>query len=440
MNFIYIKNAAILIKTTTQTKNTDEESTMDKQTGKPATSNPKVVKYVVIGAGPAAICAIPRILQSGVTRNDILWIDPQFKVGEFGTTLSVGSSVPGNTAVEDYQKVNAEIFELLPACAPAQNQQFEIDNLHPRFVCSLKTASESLQHITDRLRSLIPSVEGKVSGIITTEKGLTIEMTLSDGTSHSITTRRTILATGATAKTFQLPVTHHKIKLIHPNVAFIQTSLDAYLREHPGTTTVAVIGSSHSAALATMHLLKAGMCVKQFMNKEYKYATPTIATDGRKYTMYDNTGLKGDVAHFTKQLLAEINAGTSEYQDRLQLYIGKDREDINRLLEKNLSDCSHAVAAIGYETANTLHVNGLPLSTLSHNNKTTAFQGVKGLFGIGVAFPLEVKAISGEVESAVGVGKFWSTVSDPEVLEFWDKNPAESDADSEAHLSMHRRQ
>jgi thioredoxin reductase len=406
--------------------------TMKKQTGKP-TSNTIVVQYVVIGAGPAAICAIPRILQSGAASHDIIWIDPQFRVGEFGTTLSVGSSVPGNTAVEDYQKVNAEIFQLLPACAPAEGQQFEIDNLHPRFVCSLKTASESLQHITNQLRNLIPSIEGKVSSIVTTGSGLTIEMTLADGTSHSITTRRIILATGATAKTFQLPVAHHAMTMIDPNVAFIQTSLYAYLRQHPGITTIAVIGSSHSAALATMHLLKAGIVVKQFMNKEYKYATPSVAPDGSKYTMYDNTGLKGDVARFTKQLLAEIKAGNSEYQNRLQIYTGKDREAINILLEKHLSGCTHAVAAIGYETANTLHVNGLPLSRLSHNNKTTAFHDVKGLFGIGVAFPLEVKAISGEIESAVGVGKFWSTVSDPEVLEIWEKNPAGSNAVACSH-------
>jgi hypothetical protein len=404
---------------------------MSRETRKAAISNTREMKYAIIGAGPAAICAIPRLLESGVESQDIIWIDPQFKVGEFGTTLSMGSSVPGNTAVEDYQKVNAEIFQLLPACAPTGGQQFEIDNLDPRFVCSLKTASESLQHITDRLRNLITSVEGTVSHIITTETGLKIEMTLLDGASHFITTKRVILATGATPKIFQLPPAHHKIKMIHPNVAFIQTSLEDYLCQHPGATTVAVIGSSHSAALATMHLLKAGMCVKQFMNKEYKYATPTTAPDGRKYTMYDNTGLKGDVARFTKQLLADMKAGTGEYQDRLQLYIGKDRQEINILLEKNLSDCSHAVAAIGYETANTLRVDGLPLSQLSHNNKTTAFEDVKGLFGIGVAFPLEVKAISGELEPAVGVGKFWSTVSDPHVLELWDKNPAGAAFDSQ---------
>ena len=59
----------------------------------------------IIGAGPAALAAIPQLLNSGVAGADIVWIDPQFKVGDFGSILSVGSSVPGNTSVENYQKV-----------------------------------------------------------------------------------------------------------------------------------------------------------------------------------------------------------------------------------------------------------------------------------------------------------------------------------------------
>jgi thioredoxin reductase len=383
----------------------------------------RVAEYVIIGAGPAAICAIPAILQSGIAGHAITWIDPQFSVGEFGTSLSVGSSVPGNTAVESYQKVNQEIYKIVLASAP-KHGQFEIDSLKASDICSLSVASKPLQHISNALRQIVLSVEGKVSHIETTSTGLKVEIVLPNGTLQSVTTKRAILATGATAKTLQLPAAHNRIITIDPNIAFIQTALAAYLQNNPTMKTVAVIGSSHSAALATMHLLQAGMHVKQFMNKEYKYASPAVAPNGVRYTMYDNTGLKGEVKTFTKKLMDDMKLGQGEFHDKLELYVGNDRQAVQALLDKHLSSCTHAVATIGYEPSNTLKVNKQPLSHYTHHNKTTEFLGVKGLFGIGVAFPQEIKAISGEVESAVGVGKFWSTVNHPTVKETWDKNHA----------------
>jgi thioredoxin reductase len=387
-------------------------------------SKVKVAEYVIIGAGPSAICAIPNILNSGVSKTDIIWIDPQFKVGDFGTVLSVGSSVPGNTTVKNYQKVNKEIYKMVPECAPQQNQIFEIDRLQPNFICSLKIATDPMQHITNELRKVVPSVEGRVINILTTREGLTLEIKLSNGTSKYIKSKRVIIATGAKPKTLKLPTVHNEITMIDPNVVFIQTSLSDYLCRHPSITTVAVIGSSHSAALATMHLLKAGLTVKQFMNKAYKYATPCISPNGAKYTRDDNTGLKGDVAKFTRKLFDDIKLDTGEHKGKLRFYIGKDQQEANRLLEKHLFGCSYAVATIGYEPSNTLQVNNMPLSTLTHNNKTTEFKEVKGLFGIGIAYPQEVKSISGEIEPAVGVGKFWATANNPNVIEIWKESYA----------------
>ena len=75
----------------------------------------------------------------------------------------------------------------------------------------------------------------------------------------------------------------------------------------------------------------------------------------------------------------------------------------------------------------------IPLSQYQHNNKTTGFENVPGIIGIGVAFPPLVKAISGEIEYAVGVGKFWTTASNPAVLEFWRTNTAYFSEGTEAH-------
>lgn len=383
----------------------------------------EVAEYTVIGAGPAAICAIVSLLKNGALSKDIIWIDPQFRVGDFGTTLSVGSSVPGNSAVSSYREIYQEIYKTIPECLP-KNTVFEIDSLQPDVFCSLKVAAEPFQHITNELRKLLYSIEGTVSDIFTSARGLSLKIQLPTGKLENIITKRAILATGAQPKTLNLPAPHHKITMINPNIAFIRTMLTHYLHKNPDITTVAVVGSSHSAALATMHLLKAGLRVKQFMNKEYKYATPAITSNGTRYTMYDNTGLKGNVAKFTLKLLSEIKLGTSEYQEKFNLYIGKNSEELALLLEEHLLGCSHAVVTVGYEPSNTLKVNNLPLSKLSHNNKTTEFNEVKGLYGIGIGFPSRVVAISGETEFAVGVKKFWSTVNNPMVVNIWKKEPA----------------
>lgn len=374
----------------------------------------KIFEYAVIGAGPAAICAIPNIIHTGVSGNDICWIDNKFNVGDFGTILSRGSSVPGNSRVQTYQNVNQAIYQMVPACKP--DHAFELDSLAPDYVCSIKVAAKPLQYITDRLRTIVHSQQGIVSDIITSNEGSNISIRISDDTVSTIMAKRVILATGSIPKTLELPSMHKTIKIIDPNITFIQSEVTDYLQKNSDVKKVAVIGSSHSAALATMHLLKAGIPVKQFMNKEYKFAAPAIGPHGEKYTMFDNTGLKGDVALFTRQLLNDVN---SEYQQKLMFHIGKDREDITQLLEANLFDCTHAIAAVGYQPSATLRINNIPLSEYQHDSKTTEIIGVNGVFGIGIAFPEKKQAISGEIEFAVGVGKFWDTASNPDILNTW---------------------
>lgn len=376
------------------------------------------VEYLIIGAGPAAVCAIAKLYGSGVSGTQIIWIDPQFKVGDFGTKLSIGSSVPGNTTVESYQKVNHEIYTLIPECAPTaeEQNQFELTSLSPETTCSLKIAAQPLHHITQQLRRVVHSIEGRVLALHETKDGLGVDIKLKEGTLHYIVSKRVILATGSEPRTMPLP---DHITLIDPYCAFIESELKPYLNEHLKHGRVAVIGSSHSAALATMHLIQAKIEVKQFMNKEYKFAVPAIASDGRRYTQFDNTGLKGEVARFTQELL-----NNSSLRTLWECHIGKD---IDTLLATHLSGCSHAVLCIGYTSSSTLKINGLSLAHFKYDKQSTRIihpngHPVSGLFGIGIAFPPEVKAISGEIEYAVGVGKFWDSLNDG-ILSEWNNSP-----------------
>lgn len=391
---------------------------VEKRSNKPG----RVYEFAIVGAGPAAICAIASILKNRIAScHDVAWIDPQFRVGSFGTTLSTGSSVPGNTNVASYLRVNGDIFGSLPGCNP--DKKFDLENLDPNFDCPLKVAAEPLQFLTDRLREMLASLEGRVLDVSSTKAGLELTLELADGAPMRVESRRVILAVGARPKTLKLPAIHSNIIMIDPHIAFIETELAKYLRNNPAITTVAVIGSSHSAALATMHLLRAGLSVRQFMNKEYKFARPGVAPDGTRYTMYDNTGLKGDVAKFTRQLLSDMSSGRGGYADRLQIYRAKSSKEVGLLLEEHLLGCSHAVAAVGYERSDSLLINKRPLSEYTYDTKTSEFHAVSGLFGVGIAFPQKVKAISGEVEFSVGVRKFWVTVNSAEVLEAWRKDP-----------------
>ena len=45
----------------------------------------KSYQWAVIGAGPAGIAVIGKLLDYGVGPKEIAWIDPAFQVGDFGT-------------------------------------------------------------------------------------------------------------------------------------------------------------------------------------------------------------------------------------------------------------------------------------------------------------------------------------------------------------------
>ena len=47
-------------------------------------SSNKTNQWTVVGAGPAGIAAVGKLLDSGVLPSSIAWVDPAFKVGDLG--------------------------------------------------------------------------------------------------------------------------------------------------------------------------------------------------------------------------------------------------------------------------------------------------------------------------------------------------------------------
>lgn len=368
------------------------------------------IEFTIIGAGPAAICAIPALVARGVDPKKILWIDSGgFNVGAFGSTLSAGSSLPGNTSVESYQRVNNAIYEIFADCRP--NQTFLMDTLPKENTCYLKVAAEPIQYISNYLRNKVNTIADHVTNILETNSGLKIIIENKDGIAE-ILTDKCILAIGADPKTLKLAKIPELTFINDPNITFIESKLTEYLSANPAIKHIAVIGSSHSAALATMNLLNANIKVSQFMNKPYKYAEPCIATDGTKYTKHDNTGLKGMVASFTKNLFIERH-------NKFKAYIESNPAKLDSLISNHISASMAVVAAIGYKTAATLKINNQSIDCYTYNHQTTEFNAIKGLYGLGIAFPVQTTALDGEIEYSVGYGKFWSTVNNPRVVQAW---------------------
>ena len=55
------------------------------------------LEWAVIGAGPAGIAAVGQLIDKGVSAEQIMWIDPKFKVGDFG---AFWTNVSSNTRVK----------------------------------------------------------------------------------------------------------------------------------------------------------------------------------------------------------------------------------------------------------------------------------------------------------------------------------------------------
>jgi thioredoxin reductase len=355
--------------------------------------------YVIVGAGPAGLCAIAKLIELNINPKKITWIDPQFEMGDFGTCLSAGSGVPGNTTIESYLRVISAMNRILETQGLAPVLNTEIHHQNPNTTCTLNEASKPFKTLTQQFQRLVCAIKGNVTAIHETPNQVSV---LIDKT--TITANHVILATGASPKNMSTIK-----KIIDCNIAFIASELKRFLSDHTNITSVGVIGSSHSAALAVMQLLKLNCEVHHFMVGDYRYAESKTTPAGQAYTKFDNTGLKGEVARFTKDL------NNKQYHR----YSAQNKAQITTLLNQHESKFTHVVVAIGYETSNTLTINDQPLSSYHYNATNLTLDGFARLSGLGIAFPPKIIGHEGETEYAVGVGKFWTTVNDSNVIDAW---------------------
>ncbi len=326
-------------------------------------------EWAVIGAGPAGICAVGKLIDNGISPNKIIWIDPEFKVGDFGT---LWCHAPSNTKVKFFLK-------FLNACRAFNYKNlakdFPLNHVDEEDTCSIQLVTDPLYCVTQELKKQVQTKTDHAKEIV-----------LRDGLyeiicAHTaIKSKNVILAIGSEPKTLSYP----KTTMIPLQDAIDSERLKSHLN---ADDTIAVFGSSHSAVLVLMNLMNSKVKrVINFYRSPLRYA---VYVDD--WILFDDSGLKGKAAVWAKEHIdSHLPANLSR--------IPATEENI----KQHLPECTKVIYAVGFERRQ------LPSIHNFENVKYIEQCGIiaPGLFGFGIAFPEAKVNPIGILEHRVGLWKF----------------------------------
>ena len=269
--------------------------------------------WTVIGAGPAGIAAVGKLLDRGIADKDIAWIDPAFAAGDIGAKWrSVSSNTKVGAFLEYLNGAKAFRFSEAPPMPLAETE--------PEETCALALVADPLRWITEHLRERVETVESTATGLVLANRQWRIETEQQDLTSANV-----ILAVGAIPKKLNYP----QLKEIPLEVALDPEKLAA---QPLNDTTVAVFGSSHSSMIVLPHLLRHPVAkVINFYRSPLKYA---VYLDD--WILFDDSGLKGRAAVWARENVDGV------LPDRLERCL-VDGPDFG----ERLAECDLAVYTVG---------------------------------------------------------------------------------------------
>lgn len=341
-------------------------------------------QWAVIGAGPAGIAAIGKLLDYGVLAEHILWFDPYFKVGDFGL---LWRNVSSNTKVEYFKEFLLSTQSFLYQNAPVD---FALNHLPLNETCTLAYMVEPLQWITDQLLQRVHAVRDTVNNIFLAERQWSV---ISE--SETYHAKNVILATGASPSTLSYSDIHE----IPFNKAIDKEKLAAAIQPNE---TYAVFGSSHSAIIILKHLVE--LRVKKIIN--FYRAPCRYAVELDDCILFDNTGLKGQSAVWAREHIDGV------LPTNLMRYKANESN-----IARFLPECDHVIYAIGFERRQSIKISNDEFIYNPH----VGIIG-PGLFGLGIAYP-EIKTDPyGNVESQVGLWKFMLFLN--KIMPIWLRYPA----------------
>lgn len=325
--------------------------------------------WAIVGAGPAGIAAVGKLLDQVVPPKKILWIDPEFQVGDFGTKWR---NVSSNTRVGLFLKFfnNCRSFEYSSAA-----NNFSICQEDPSSTCLLSLAADPLQWISDNLRTKVHAIYAKVQKLKLYDRHW--EITLTDVKHRA---KNVILATGAEPKSLSFPGTE-EISLI---TALNPEKLKTICHKDD---VIAVFGASHSAIIILKTLLEECQINKvvNFYLSPLRYAVYF-----EDWILFDDTGLKGKTAAWARENI------DGKLPAKLERVISNEEN-----IRVTLPLCNKAIYATGFQKR-LIPVEGM--HSLEYNEKSGII--APGLFGFGLAFPEAKLDRFGTLEYRVGLWKF----------------------------------
>lgn len=338
----------------------------------------KTYQWAIIGAGPAGIAVVGKLLDLGISASSILWIDPFFEAGDFGR---LWSNVSSNTKVHLFTR-----FLNDAASFNYDANAYQLKNLNPEQTCKLNYMAEPLRDITTTLLSKVDS-----------HKGLVKEIELSNrkwhlvGDDFEFQSCHTILAFGATPLALNYPET----KNISLDIAMDKEKLITAVSPDD---ILAVFGSSHSAVIIMKYLVEIG--VEKIINF---YKSPCrYAVDLGDWILFDDTGLKGETAKWARENIDGVLPSNLERHHATKVNIAH-----------YLPQCNKAIFAVGFKKRSSVVIKHYESAT--YNSQTGII--APGLFGFGIAYPeCRVNEI-GMSENKVGLWKFMDYLN--RILPIW---------------------
>lgn len=326
-------------------------------------------EWCVVGAGPAGIAAVGKLLDVGVPAKAIAWIDPLFQVGDFGT---IWRNVPSNTKVKLFTKFleTCESFDYKNC-----DKNFELNRLDPEKTCHLRYMADPLQWVSNHLKDKVHAIQDTAENFHM--KNRTWEIKLKNS---AIRAKNAILAMGAEPKNLTYPAL--------PTIPLQDGMDNERIKNHFGKEdTIAVFGSSHSAMLVLRNLIENN--VKRIINF---YRSPLrYAVYLEDWILFDDTGLKGTTADWAREHV------DGNWPKNLERVYANDEN-----IEHYLPQCNKAIYAVGFERRLSPAIENIgPVSYIEQCGIIAP-----GLFGLGIAFPEAKCNPFGLLEYRVGLWKF----------------------------------
>ncbi len=329
-----------------------------------------IYQWAVIGAGPAGIASVGKLLDNGIQAKDIVWIDPNFTVGDFGTRWR---NVPSNTKVELFLKFlyASDAFDFKNC-----QEDFALKRAPVNKTCELRLMADPLQWVTHHLKEKVHAIQDIAETLKLDKRTWQIKLRHAE-----IQATNVILANGAEPK--NLPLSAPPIIPLH--IALDSENIKTACRSED---TIAVFGSSHSAVLILRNLIE-NCSVKRIVN--FYQDQLLYAVYLNDWILFDDTGLKGPTAEWSRENLH------GNLPDNL-IRLHSNEENI----EHYLPQCDKVIYAVGFNRRT------LPVVDELAHMKYIEQTGIiaPGLFGLGIAFPEAKYNPFGMVEYRVGLWKF----------------------------------